>query len=148
MKTKLRPTRHGKWSHKKRDSLEKKMMLVRELFALNGTELNHGNHIPDVVFIKFYGNERRFSLCADGRCRVYINEKYIRSSDLDYIILCALCFYYTERRPDLILGGKLTLVDLHASIDNTDSVVRDVVTTVSKNVAAIVLTRLIVSAIS
>lgn len=147
MKTKLRPTRHGKWSMKKADSINKKMKLVRELFALCGTELAHEHFVPEVIFCKFYDSPRRFSLDADGGYRVFINEKFLKSGDLDYIITCALCFFYTEKRPDLILGGKLTLVDLHTCIDISDSAAKEVLQTVGKNLAAIILTRLVVSLI-
>lgn len=148
MKVKLKPTRHGKWSVRKQDSIDKKMRLVRELFSVNGAELNHGSSIPEVRFVRFYGNERRFTLDTDGNCIVYINDKYIKSRDLDYIVLCALCFYYTEKRPELILGGTVTMVDLHASIDFSGSHLKDILIVTAKNVAAIALTRLIVSTIS
>lgn len=143
MKAKLKPTRHGKWSHKK-DSINKKMILVRELFNLVGAELNHGPTIPKVIFCKFYGNERRFTFDKDSNDNIFINEKFIKSKDLDYIITCAICFFYTEKRPDLIMGGKVTLVDIHSCIDISDNVIKDIFKIAAKNVAAIALTHILV----
>ncbi len=145
MKAKLKPNRHGKWSMKKQDSIDKKMKLVSELFNLCGTELNYGNCVPTIKFIKFYGSERRFNFDADGQNVLYINQKFIRSSELDYIILCALCFFYTEKKPELIMGGKITMVDLHTCIDISDSVAVDILKSVARSVTSIALTRLIVS---
>lgn len=143
MKAKLRPNRHGKWSHKKIDSITKKMILVRELFNLVGTELDHGKLIPNVIFCKFYGNERRFTLDEEYN-KIYINEKFIKSKDLDYIITCAICYFYIERQPQLILGGKVTLVDIHTCIDISDNVAKEVLKTVAKNVAAVALTQILI----
>lgn len=143
MKTKLKPTRHGKWSHKK-NSICKKMILVRELFNLLGTELNHGSVTPKIIFCKFYGNERRFTLDEDDKHVIYVNEKFIKSKDLDYIITCAICYFYTEKHQDLILGGKVTLVDIHTCIDTSDNVIKDVLKIAAKNVAAIALTQILV----
>lgn len=143
MKAKLRPDRHGKWSHKKKNSIEKKMILIRELFNLLGVELNHGRVVPDITFCRFYGNKRRFTLDEDYD-RIYINENFIKSKDLDYIITCAICYFYTERHPKLILGGSVTLVDLHTCIDVSDNVAKEILKTVAKNVAAIALTQILV----
>lgn len=144
MKTKLRPTKHGKWSRRKKDSLDKKMMLVRELFNLLGTDLVHGKTLPNIVFCPFYGNNRRFILSDEEPTRILINEDILKSRDLDYVVLCAICFMYTEKFPDLIKGGKVTLVDLHTCIDLTDTFAEDIFKTVAKNVAAIVLTNLLI----
>lgn len=143
MKAKLRPTRHGKWSSNREKSMERKMKLVRELFALMGTELNHGTTIPTVKFSKFYGNQRRFTISEDTN-EVFINELFLKSKDLDYIILCAICLFYTERYPDLIIGGVVTLVDLHTCIDISESVAKEVLATVIKNVTAVVLTNILI----
>lgn len=143
MKNRLRPTRHGKWTGNYEKSFSRKMKLVRELFALLGTELNHGNTLPNVKFVKFHGNQRRFTLSEDNN-DVYINRIFIKDRDVDYIILCAICFFYTEKYPDLILGGKVTLVDLHTCIDISESVTKEVFGTILKNVSAVVITNLII----
>lgn len=143
MKAKLRPTRHGKWNSNREKSMERKMKLVRELFGLMGTELNHGSLIPTVKFCKFYGNQRRFSI-SDDTNEVFINELFLKSRDLDYIILCAICLFFTERYPNLIIGGTVTLVDLHTCIDISDSVAKEILGTVLKNVSAVVLTNLLI----
>jgi hypothetical protein len=44
----------------------------------------------------------------------------------------------------LFQGGKVTLVDLHTCIDLTDTFAEDIFKTVAKNVAAIVLTNLLI----
>lgn len=143
MKNRLRPTRHGKWSGNYQKSLERKMKLLRELFALVGTELNHGQTIPAVRFVKFYGNQRRFTLSNDSD-EIFINQNFIKSRDLDYIILCALCFFYTEKHPELVLGGEVTLVDLHTCIDISESTTKEIFGIVLKNVSAVVLTNIII----
>lgn len=147
MKTKLKPKRHGKWSIKKSDSIDKKMRLVRELFALCGAELDTNSVIPKISFTNFYGNHRRFVLDADGK-HIYVNEKQLKSRELDYVILCAICFFYTEKHADKILGGTVTLVDLHACIDFSDSALKDLTKTVARDVGAIILTRLLIKLIT
>lgn len=147
MKAKLKPTRHGKWSLRKEDSIEKKMTLVRELFNLCGTELDTGALTPKISFVKFYGNQRRFVLDEDAR-NIYINELQLKSRNLDYVILCAICFFYTEKHKESILGGEVTLVDLHSCIDFSDSLLKDIMKTVARDVTAVVLTKILINLIT
>lgn len=147
MKAKLKPTRHGKWKFNKEASMENKMKLVRELFALCGTELNNGNLVPRINFVKFYGNQRRFTLDEDGK-NIYINEIYLKGGELDYLITCAICFFYTEKHKDLILGGEITLVDLHSCIDFSESVAKRIAKEVACSATGIVLTKVLVHLIT
>lgn len=144
MKAKLKPTRHGKWSIKKDDSIDRKMKLVRELFALCGTELDTNSVIPKISFVKFYGNSRRFVLDPDSK-NIYINELQLKERNLDYIITCAICFFYTEKHKGCIIGGEVTLVDLHSCIDFSDNFLKSVAKTVARDITAIALTRILIA---
>lgn len=144
MKAKLRPTRHGKFSTRRAESVDRKMRLVHELFLLNGAELDNGDHVPEVKIVNFHGNQRRFVLDRDGQPVVYINKDLVFSRDLDYIVLCALCFYFTETKKHMIKGGTVTMVDIHSCIDLSSSFAKDVAVKIAKGATASVITSLLI----